>query len=197
MDRLTSDKQESNFSALMNYARAENERVVLYCDDKAIDLCTYIEREAIADCGIDAESVMEGACFECGGCAMGVLCATATQAAELHGRLKQIEDILGDTYDLDGIREIVEAKKNGRLVVLPCKVGAQVYRIGASVCRWKEIDRCNDHCTGYEYEDCWEGEQTVLEEKFSRDMVGLIGKTVFLTREEAEAALKGGNENAL
>ena len=29
-------------------------------------------------------------------------------------RLAQIEDILGDTYDLDRLRELVEADKNGR-----------------------------------------------------------------------------------
>lgn len=30
-----------------------------------------------------------------------------------------IEDILGDTYDLDHLRELVEADKDGRCVVLP------------------------------------------------------------------------------
>ena len=29
-------------------------------------------------------------------------------------RLNQIEDILGDTYDLDRLRELVESDKNGR-----------------------------------------------------------------------------------
>lgn len=33
-------------------------------------------------------------------------------------RLAQIEDILGDTYDLDRLRELVEADKDGRCVVL-------------------------------------------------------------------------------
>lgn len=32
-----------------------------------------------------------------------------------------IEDILGDTYDLDHLRELVEADKDGRCVVLPFK----------------------------------------------------------------------------
>lgn len=36
-------------------------------------------------------------------------------------RLNQIEDILGDTYDLDRLRVIVEADKAGRCVLLPCK----------------------------------------------------------------------------
>lgn len=36
-------------------------------------------------------------------------------------RLKQIEDILGDTYDLDWLLKLLEADKAGRCVVLPCK----------------------------------------------------------------------------
>lgn len=36
-------------------------------------------------------------------------------------RLATIEDILGDTYDLDHLRELVEADKDGRCMVLPFK----------------------------------------------------------------------------
>lgn len=36
-------------------------------------------------------------------------------------RLNQIENILGDDYDLDHLRELVEADRNGRCVVLPFK----------------------------------------------------------------------------
>ena len=35
----------------------------------------------------------------------------AVQAAEMRGRLKLIEDILGDDYDLDRLRELVEADR--------------------------------------------------------------------------------------
>ena len=34
-------------------------------------------------------------------------------------RLAEIEDILGDDYDLDRLRELVEADRDGRCVVLP------------------------------------------------------------------------------
>ena len=34
-------------------------------------------------------------------------------------RLAAIEDILGDDYDLDRLRELVEADREGRCVVLP------------------------------------------------------------------------------
>ena len=36
-------------------------------------------------------------------------------------RLAAIEDILGDEYDLDRLRELAKADREGRCVVLPCK----------------------------------------------------------------------------
>ena len=41
---------------------------------------------------------------------------------ELYYRLSQIEDILGDEYDLDRLRELAEADREGRCVVLPIKI---------------------------------------------------------------------------
>lgn len=38
---------------------------------------------------------------------------------ELYYRLNQIEDILGNEYDLDRLRELAEADREGRCVVLP------------------------------------------------------------------------------
>lgn len=38
---------------------------------------------------------------------------------KVYNRLKKIEDILGDEYDLDRLRELVEADREGRCVVLP------------------------------------------------------------------------------
>ena len=42
-------------------------------------------------------------------------------------RLKSIEDILGGDYNLDRLRELAEAERKGRCVVLPCMVGDNVY----------------------------------------------------------------------
>lgn len=36
-------------------------------------------------------------------------------------RLNEIENILGDEYDLEHLKELVEADREGRCVVLPCK----------------------------------------------------------------------------
>lgn len=40
-------------------------------------------------------------------------------AMEFYWRLKLVEDILGDDYDLDRLRELVEADRAGRCMVLP------------------------------------------------------------------------------
>jgi hypothetical protein len=54
-------------------------------------------------------------------------------------RLADIEDILGDDYDLDRLRELVEADRDGRCVMIPCKVGDtawfKTYSCNATVCR--------------------------------------------------------------
>ena len=44
-------------------------------------------------------------------------------ARDLYGRLKAYEDIAELCGGIDRIREFAEADKDGRLVVLPCKVG--------------------------------------------------------------------------
>lgn len=43
----------------------------------------------------------------------------AVQAAEMRGRLKPFEDILGEEYDLDRLRELVEADRDGRVKIHP------------------------------------------------------------------------------
>lgn len=65
------------------------------------------------------------------------------------------------------------------VVVPPCKVGTVVYR----VCKQKyPVDSYRMH---------WEEDWVILTRPFDLSMIPEIGKTVFLTREEAEQALKG------
>ena len=46
-------------------------------------------------------------------------------------RLAAIEDILGDEYDLDKLMELVQAKRKGRCVVLPCKIFDKIWNVAA------------------------------------------------------------------
>lgn len=94
-------------------------------------------------------------------------------------RLATIEDILGDDYDLDRLRELVEADRAGRCVVLPCKPGHTVWSsnsFGVSSHVIRRLEQNKDGCFAcsmlmFPFED--------------------FGRKVFLTREAAETALKG------
>lgn len=92
---------------------------------------------------------------------------------------------------IDRLRELAEADKEGRVVVLPCKVGATVYTEFCGEIIEKYLGQF--HVNGYTEPrlwadiDCgWTSTQHVR-----WDLA--VGKTVFLTREEAEAALKEVN----
>ena len=93
-----------------------------------------------------------------------------------------------DTSKAERIRELLKADKEGRLVVLPCKVGSSVYTEFCDKVVEKRIGQF--HVNGYTEPrlwadiDCdWASTQCVRWNL-------AIGKTIFLTREEAEAALK-------
>lgn len=128
--------------------------------------------------------------------------AVRENAMEFYWRLKKIEDILGDDYDLDRLRELVEADREGRCVVMPCSgwmetvFGDQETFYGIdhdyleNPVREISVDS-SDRCTWY---DGW---KTVLIKGYDENGCDWefspeeIGKTVFRTREAAEAALKG------
>ena len=132
------------------------------------------------------------------------------QAVEIGGMLKK--------YGIDHICDLIQAKQDGRLVVLPCKVCDKLYAVGekriirCDICETYLDDKkgpeyivsfdCDSDCDGcpfnnwsQDYSGEWscDGEygQSVV---FGSD----IGKTVFLTREEAEAAMaqKGDTHEA-
>lgn len=48
---------------------------------------------------------------------------------DLASRLATIENILGDDYDLERLKELVQADREGKCVLLPCKVGDKLYKI--------------------------------------------------------------------
>lgn len=110
-------------------------------------------------------------------------------------RLSSIEDILGDDYDLDHLRELVEADRGGRCVVLPCKVGESLWihdKDGKP--REMILDEPDIRCHCKEEDNlcmvlCRAKHTGVCAMRLRNDGSS-IGKTVFLTREEAEAALE-------
>ena len=51
--------------------------------------------------------------------------------AKAFDRLAAIEDILGDEYDMDRLRELAQADREGRCVVLPCKIFDKIWNVAA------------------------------------------------------------------
>lgn len=113
-----------------------------------------------------------------------------TKLAIMGKSLAEIKEFEG--VSINRMIELAQAEKDGRLVVLPCKVGDTVYEankrgfvstyevisIHVSSCSilvgWNLVDGIYSNLNGFE--------------------ISTLGKTVFLTREEAEAALKKREE---
>lgn len=106
---------------------------------------------------------------------------------------------------IERVEEICVAERDGRCVVLPCKVGDTLYHVGLISCRdcpkRGPLTLCKDFRDMYgepmTLEDCEEDcIETVREypAKFDLDLIRLLGHTVFLTRAEAEAALEKKGE---
>ena len=148
-------------------------------------------------------------------------------------RLAAIEDILGEEYDLDRLRELAQADREGRCVVLPAGIGDTVYHIttcknfsqvldgtmygpngelGTATglyCPCELAETCPFPCDDDGSFDCEKHKNTLtifydfFSVVFIEDMQDVItfgysgsanfedfGKTVFLTRAEAQAALR-------
>ena len=99
-------------------------------------------------------------------------------------RLAAIEDILGDEYDLSHLRELAQADREGRCVVLPCKVEDDVYiNILGRTLPFTVISISQMAST-----PTFKAQHGIrLVYIFKADDVG---ETVFMTRAEAEAALR-------
>ena len=107
-------------------------------------------------------------------------------------RLADIEDILGDEYDLDELKEVAQAKREGRCVVLPCKPSdVTIYQL-----------RNKKHARGIgvspRHISCatvWSGGHYALKHQGQDDCLDRdFKKTWFLDKAEAEAALRREQE---
>lgn len=109
------------------------------------------------------------------------------KADEIAMKLMRLAD-LESLCSYDRLRELAEANKDGRVVVLPCKVGDTVW---ANLGGMRHTRKCvmefaniGSHVTTIVFSTA-DG----LREQYGVNPIS-FGKTVFLTREEAEEALE-------
>lgn len=130
---------------------------------------------------------------------LALLYTAAWSYAELRGRLMQYEDTglspqacaeareAGKVLSSCGISfrrfaELLTAERDGRLVVLPCKVGDKLYRVFDGNISEHEVQNMKYFAR--------QRRLGIDMTPFFPDAGRFIGKTVFLTREEAEKALE-------
>lgn len=118
--------------------------------------------------------------------------------------VEMIKDMPGidlpEGYGLEQVKELVEAEKEGRCLVLPCKVGDTYYTIqktcsDGGYAKKGEYFPCESDCEYCDIRDC-DKEFIIREHKFNSlnfivDYMEYIGEFLFLTKEEAEKALEG------
>lgn len=103
---------------------------------------------------------------------------TPAEVLSISGEWCAMMSVLNSIGSYDRLRELAEADKEGRVVVLPCKVGDTVYRVFTIDDREPVIQATQVKTLGQ-----------------AADLIGRVGKlnklvSVFRTREEAEKALE-------
>jgi len=120
--------------------------------------------------------------------------------------IKDVQEAL-NPIPFGRFHDIATAEREGRLVILPCKVGDTVY-VAVKDCYCEYEGDMND-CSCCDYvimpcddifrydEDEWQCgfKPHIREDVFCVSMYEAIGKTIFLTREEAEAALSKAGDS--
>jgi hypothetical protein len=96
--------------------------------------------------------------------------------------------VIGECGGIERVKEMAEADKAGRVVVLPCKVGQRVF---ALLDTDKHISECEVKQIGMGNEIGFIGLEPIgaRGREYGVALNG-FGKTVFLTREEAKKALE-------
>ena len=112
-----------------------------------------------------------------------------------------VEGPCDDEYDLDRLRELAQADREGRCVVLPCKIGDTIYEImrhrnsgTVEIAKRTVLSVENFQDGGYikmqSRVPCHYTGDILKQRVDSWAKIEDFGKAVFLTRKEAEAALR-------
>lgn len=101
-------------------------------------------------------------------------------------------------YAVDKLADYEDAEEQGLLLRLPCKAGDTLFRVfdGRTKCTEHNQEFDDYSCQGCECLECDSQKYKYIKEMKAYSLVwivvniGSFGKTVFLTKEEAEQALK-------
>ena len=163
MERLT-NKREADAQ------RKEYERRLANGYPRNIPEERFLRLAAYEDTGLEPEEVLP-----------------KDKADEIALKLMRLAD-LENFCSYTRLRELAEADKNGRLVVLPCQSGEHVFTL---LDGQKHVRECE---VKYAVLDGWLKvfyiEPIGAPENFYSAPFGAFGQTVFLTHEEADAALE-------
>ena len=88
------------------------------------------------------------------------------------------------------VQDLLQAEKEGRMVLLPSKTVWELTMDAGPDCDMKCPVDAFDEALGCDL--CSKAKQFAYERPCTQERLKGLGKTVFLTREDAEAALKGG-----
>ena len=142
---------------------------------------------------IPEERFLRLAAYEDSGCAPEEV-LPKDKADEIALKLMRLAD-LESLCSYTRLRELAEADKDERVVVLPCKVGDRLYEVtGRKTISVYKVRAIRVELFGLFIE--WDIVEGFVWQSLSGINAEEIGKTVFLTREEAEKALeamKDGN----
>ena len=114
----------------------------------------------------------------------------SVEALKLSMMGKAISEITEfDGLPIDRLRELAEADKEGRVVVLPCKVGDMLYEVtGRKTISVYKVKAIRVELFSLFIE--WDIVEGFVWQYLNGINANEIGKTVFLSREEAEKALQ-------
>lgn len=185
--------------------KAENGKYV-HCniDDECTGMCGSCKRNTEIRQKLkhyeDLEEQLESAYGECEG-----LLKTSVEHLVNLAHEEEIQEEIGQPHKarlltdehVDEWLEYKRLKEQGRLVILPCKVGDKVYVTERRVikCKIKSIEffEC-----GISIKLMYAGENELLEHWKTSVTIDEFGEKVFFTKEEAEQALerrKNGNDD--
>lgn len=121
--------------------------------------------------------------------------ARLNEAREIaNEKAREYEKKYQELGNLDRLRELAEADKEGRCVVLPCKLHTNLFIIDNNQVNHVVVESFHQWTSG-----CWKLSAHTDKEfqHWKGYEIGFeaIGKTIFLTREAAEAALKEREQN--